>query len=101
MTDRELSEGEIAKMETPIWEQAKAAIDAGESAQAKVLIVRGRSGEPPATTSINWITSMLTFVAEELREGAVARAAQDWRGVRPRGARPGPSGDPSGRSGRR
>jgi len=75
MTDRVLSEGEIAKMETPIWEQAKAAIDAGESAQAKVLIDRAVAQWGSLKDySINWITSLLTFVAEELGEDAVERA---------------------------
>lgn len=75
MTDRVLSEGEIAKMETPIWEQAKAAIDAGDGAQAKVLIDRAVTQWASLKDySINWITSLLTFVAEELGEDAVERA---------------------------
>jgi hypothetical protein len=75
MTERVLSEDEIAKMETPIWEQAKAAIDAGDGAHAKALIDRAVTQWGSLKDySINWITSLLTFVAEELGEDAVERA---------------------------
>ena len=42
MTDdqRVLSDAEIAKMQTPLWEQAKAAIDAGDAEAAKALVDR-------------------------------------------------------------
>ena len=48
MTDRVLSDAEIEKMETPVWEQAKAAIDAGDAETAKALIDRAVDavGEP-------------------------------------------------------
>ena len=75
MADRVLSDDEIAKMETPVWEQAKAAIDAGDGDAAKVLIDRAVTQWASLKDySINWITSLLTFVAEELGEDAVERA---------------------------
>ena len=76
MTDRVLSDAEIAKMQTPLWEQAKAAIDAGdtEAAQGADRPRGRRSGRGLKDYSINWITSLLTFVADELGEEAVERA---------------------------
>jgi len=40
MADRQLSDTEIARMETPLWEQAKAAIDAGDGEHYWPVIVR-------------------------------------------------------------
>ncbi|MGZ4756290.1 MAG: hypothetical protein ACXWA9_15385 [Acidimicrobiia bacterium] len=75
MTDRVLSDAEIEKMETPVWDQAKAAIDAGDAEGAKALIDRAvDQWSGLKDYSINWITSLLTFVAEELGEDAVERA---------------------------
>ena len=75
MVDRVLSDDEIAKMETPVWEQAKAAIDAGDGEAAKALIDRAVTQWGGLKDySINWITSLLTFVADELGEDAVERA---------------------------
>jgi hypothetical protein len=75
MTDRTLSDAEIARMETPLWEQAKAAIDAGDPDGAKALIDRSVTQWAGLKDySINWITSLLTFVADELGEEAVERA---------------------------
>jgi hypothetical protein len=75
MAERVLRDDEVAKMETPIWEQAKAAIDAGEGEEAKLLIDRAVTQWGSLKDySINWITSLLTFVAEELGEDAVERA---------------------------
>lgn len=74
MTDRVLSDAEIEKMQTPLWEQAKAAIDAGDAEAAKASIDRMVAQWAGLKDySINWITSLLTFVAEELGE-AVERA---------------------------
>jgi hypothetical protein len=75
MTERVLSAAEIEKMETPVWEQAKAAIDAGDAEGAKALVDK-MVGQWAGLKdySINWITSLLTFVAEELGEEAVERA---------------------------
>jgi hypothetical protein len=75
MPDRVLSDAEVEKMETPVWTQAKAAIDAGELENAKALIDRGvQQWSGLKDYSINWITSLLTFVADELGEEAVERA---------------------------
>lgn len=89
MTDRVLSEAEIQKMRTPVWDQAKAAIDAGDGDAAKALIDRMvTQWSGLEDYSINWITSLLTFVAEELGEEAVERALRKTGDefVRPRRA---------------
>lgn len=89
MTDRLLSDAEVEKMETPVWEQAKAAIDAGDPDAAKALIDRAVTQWAGLKDySINWITSLLTFVAEELGEDAVERALRKTGDefVRPRRA---------------
>jgi len=85
--DRVLSEAEIARMELPLWEQAKRAIDAGDDETAKTLIDRAVvQWAGLKDYSINWITSLLTFVAEEMGEDAVERAlrAAGETFVRPR-----------------
>jgi hypothetical protein len=75
MVDRMLSDDEIARMETPLWEQAKAAIDAGDLAVAKDLLDRAVTQWAGLKDySINWITSLLTFIAEEMGEEAVEQA---------------------------
>ncbi len=73
--DRVLSAAEITKMQTPLWEQAQAAIDAGELDRAKDLIDRAVvQWAGLKDYSINWISSLLTFIADELGEAAVERA---------------------------
>jgi hypothetical protein len=73
--DTPLSAEEIERMRTPLWEQAKAAIDAGDPGTAKALIDRAvAQWSGLKDYSINWITSLLTFVADELGEEAVERA---------------------------
>ena len=75
MTDRQLSDADIARMQTPLWEQAKAAIDAGDAEGAKALIDRAVTQWAGLQDySINWITSLLTFITDELGEAAVERA---------------------------
>ena len=70
-----LTPDEIARMQTPLWEQAKAAIDAGDADGAKALIDRAVvQWSGLKDYSINWITSLITFVADELGEAAVERA---------------------------
>lgn len=72
---RVLSEAEIAKMQTPLWEQAKAAIDAGNLDGAKELMDRAVAQWAGLKDySINWIASLLTFITDELGEDAVERA---------------------------
>ena len=78
MSEPTLSATEMAKMETPIWEQAKAAIDAGDKHAAKQLIDRAvDQWSGLKDYSINWITSLLTFITDELGEEAVERALRD------------------------
>lgn len=75
MSEPILSAAEIAKMQTPIWEQAKAAIDAGDAQTAKELIDRAvEQWSGLKDYSINWIASLLTFITDELGEDAVERA---------------------------
>ncbi len=75
MTDRVLSDAEIDKMQTPVWAQAKSAIDAGDPDAAKLLIDRAVTQWAGLKDySINWITSLLTFIADELGEDAIERA---------------------------
>jgi hypothetical protein len=75
MNDRVLGADEIEKMQTPLWEQAKAAIDAGDSEAAKALVDRAVAQWASLKDySINWITTLLTFIADELGEEAVETA---------------------------
>jgi hypothetical protein len=75
MTGRELSDDDIARMRTPLWEQAKDAIAAGDADGARALIDRAVAQWAGLKDySINWITSLLTFIGEELGEDAVERA---------------------------
>jgi hypothetical protein len=75
MSERVLSEDDVATMQTPLWERAKRAIDAGDVDGAKALVDRTVAQWASLKDySINWITSLLTFVAEELGEEAVERA---------------------------
>ena len=70
-----LTPDEIERMQTPLWEQAKLAIDAGDGDGAKALIDRAVvQWSGLKDYSINWITSLLTFVADEMGEEAVERA---------------------------
>ncbi len=70
-----LSAAEIARMATPLWEQARAAIAADDSERGLELVdaavAQWRSLQE---YSINWITVLLSFIGEELGEEAVERA---------------------------
>lgn len=75
MSERELSDDEITRMQTPLWEQAKDAIARGDDDDAVVLIDRAvAQWSGLKDYSINWITSLLTFIGDELGEDAVERA---------------------------
>jgi hypothetical protein len=75
MTPRELSDADIARMSTPLWEQAKAALAEGDTERASDLIDRAvAQWSGLKDYSINWITTLLTFIGEELGEAAVERA---------------------------
>jgi hypothetical protein len=70
-----LDADQVGRMTTPLWDQAKAAIDAGEPERAKQLVdaavARWRSLQD---YSINWVTSLLTYIGDELGEAAVEDA---------------------------
>src|SRR5438309_11792077 len=74
-------------MTTPTWEQAKSAVRAGETERAVELIERAvMQWRSLQDYSINWITSLLSFVGRELGEEAVEEAlrATGDEFVRPR-----------------
>jgi hypothetical protein len=72
---RVLSDDEIARMRTPLWEQAKDKVRRGEVDDALALIDRAvEQWAGLKDYSINWITSLLTFIGDELGEEAVERA---------------------------
>ena len=75
MAEPALNPDEIARMRTPLWEQARAAFLAGDSERGSALLDKA-VGEWRSLKnySINWITSLLTFVGEELGDEAVERA---------------------------
>jgi hypothetical protein len=75
MADRQLSDADVGRMSTPLWEQAKTALRAGRVDEASGLIDKAVAQWAGLKDySINWITSLLTFIAEELGEEAVERA---------------------------
>ena len=89
MGDRLLSDTEIAKMQTPLWDQAKAALDAGDADAAKAFIDRAVDQWAGLQDySINWIAALLSFIADEMGEDAVERALRKTGDefVRPRRA---------------
>jgi len=75
MSEKMLSEEEIARMETPPWEQARAAYhDRRTDEGDRLLDAAVTQWRTLKDYSINWIASLLTFVGEELDEDAVERA---------------------------
>jgi hypothetical protein len=71
----ELSAEEVARMTTPLWEQARAAIEAGDTERGlELLDATVRQWESLQEYSINWITVLLSFIGEEMGEEAVERA---------------------------
>jgi hypothetical protein len=70
-----LTADEIESMVTPAWEQAKAAVRAGDMDRAEALIdVAVSRTRGLQVYSINWITSLLSFIGRELGEDAVEAA---------------------------
>jgi len=71
----ELTQDDVVTMTVPPWEQAKAAIAAGDLEWAldrvDESVARWRSLQD---YSINWVTSLLSFIGRELGEEAVERA---------------------------
>ena len=75
MADPMLSDADVERMRTPLWEQARAAYEAGRRAEGSALLDKAvAQWSSLKDYSINWITSLLTFVGEELGEDAVERA---------------------------
>ena len=73
-----LSEDEVARMKTPLWEQAKQAVAAGRGDEAVALIDRAvEQWRGLQDYSINWITSLLSFIGRELGEEAVERCLRE------------------------
>jgi len=70
-----LTDDEIARMSTPLWEQARSAYHDGRTDDGdRLLDAAVKQWGALKDYSINWITSLLTFVGEELGEEAVERA---------------------------
>jgi hypothetical protein len=75
VAESQLSPDDIERMSTPLWEQAKDALAAGDTAEASALIDKAvAQWSQLKDYSINWITVLLTFIGEELGEDAVERA---------------------------
>jgi hypothetical protein len=70
-----LDQGDLISMTVPAWEQAKQAVRAGDADRALALIdtavARWRNLQD---YSINWVTSLLSFIGRELGEDAVEAA---------------------------
>lgn len=70
-----LSDDDLRDMTVPVWQQVEDAIEAGDDDRARELIgVAVERTRSLQTYSINWITSLLSFVADEMGEEAVERA---------------------------
>jgi hypothetical protein len=75
MADPMLSDADIEQMRTPLWEQARAAFVAGRNDDGSALLDKAVDQWGALKDySINWITSLLTFIGEEQGEEAVERA---------------------------
>jgi len=75
MADPMLSDADIEQMRTPLWEQARAAFVAGRTDDGSALLDKAVDQWGALKDySINWITSLLTFIGEELGEESVERA---------------------------
>ena len=75
MVDRQLTDDDVERMRTPLWEQARAAYHDGRLDDGDALLDRAVAQWAGLKDySINWITSLLTFIGEELGEAAVERA---------------------------
>ena len=71
----DLTDKDLVEMTTPTWDRAKAAIEAGDADTAIELIDKAvAQWRSLQEYSINWITSTLSFIADEIGEEAVERA---------------------------
>jgi hypothetical protein len=75
MADPMLSDTDIERMRTPLWEQARTAFEAGRTDDGSALLDKAVDQWASLKDySINWITALLTFIGEEMGEEAVERA---------------------------
>ena len=73
MTD--LTDKDLVEMTTPTWARAKESIRAGDTVGAIELVDKAvGQWRSLQEYSINWITSTLSFIADEIGEEAVERA---------------------------
>ena len=71
----DLRDDDVVEMTVPTWKRAKAAVLAGDTDEALELIDKAvAQWRGLQEYSINWITSSLSFIADELGEEAVERA---------------------------
>jgi hypothetical protein len=83
----DLRADDIVEMTIPTWDRAKEAVRAGDQEAALALIDKAvGQWRGLQEYSINWITSTLSFIAQELGEEAVERALRQTgeEFVRPR-----------------
>src|SRR5262249_53650911 len=77
MADPMLSESDIARMQTPLWEQARQAFEAGRADDGSALLDKAvDQWRSLKDYSINWITSLPTFIGEGPGEDALERAVR-------------------------
>jgi len=70
-----LTPRDLDSMTVPLWEQAREALRAGDTERAEQLVDRAvEQWRSLQNYSINWITSLLSFVGRELGEDGVERA---------------------------
>jgi hypothetical protein len=74
-----LSDADIESMTVPAWERAKVALRAGDVERAAQLIDEGAARTRGLQVySIEWITSLLSFIGRELGEPAVEQALRQF-----------------------
>jgi hypothetical protein len=75
MTPTSFNGPELETMTVPAWERAKAAVNAGATERAIALIDDAQERTRNLQVfSIEWITSLLSFIGREMGEDAVERA---------------------------
>jgi len=75
----DLTADDVARMTTPTWEHAKNAIRAGDTDRALELVDRCvAQWRSLQGYSINWITSLLSFIGRELGEDAVESSLREF-----------------------
>lgn len=75
----ELTPDDVERMTTPGWEQAKAAMATGDHTRAAALLDRAAAQwQSLQGYSIDWVTSLLSFIGREMGEEAVERALREF-----------------------